>query len=275
MDAPAHPSRRRGKIRLALVAAVTLIPLCLGAALTALYVSSVSSPVTTAQNPNGSSRSVRWAEYPGVAGLDSQITLAAPSTAATEKDGEAMVAEIHSKISAAYGYRWHNNSIAEPRVTKRTANNYGGESMLTSLSSASTYSEGVPVSWSDKKMILAIVSEATTRYGFGVPEVDWNVAKAGTAERFHSFGGATPQTAVLVGATATGVSGQWMSVDFTDLSKDTQGRFARKSGDATFHANSITVRYGASGLLAEHDRARFEKALEPFAGLKKPAALNN
>lgn len=272
MEPPSRPPLRRRIVRLAIC---VLVPFCLVAGLTGLYISSTLPPVTTTKSPDGTTRIIRWSSYPGVAGLDPEQTLNAPDAAAIERDGLAMVAQIQDDVTAKFGYRWHDDSATEPRRTGSAPNSYGGTSMLTTLKSASRHSEGVPTAWSDKQQILVIATRAAAQYGFGIPHIDWNVAQAGTATRFRNFGGTTPQSAVIVGATSMGENGQWLSVDFTDLSKDTRGRFTRKSGAATFHADSVAIRFGANCLLAHSDRARFMAALKPFAGLVQPESLNN
>lgn len=275
MDARAQPSHRQRNFRAGFGVLTVVMPVAIIASLLNLHFSAEASPVTTVKNKDGSSRTVLWAKYPGVAGLDPQLALNAPNAAVTEMHGQEMLREIKKGVSAEFGYRWHDDDATEPRISHVASNSYGGKSMLTTLRSSSCHSEGVPQLWSGKKRILAIVTGASQKYGFGTPQIDWNVARAGVARRSHDFGGATPQTAVLVGATSMGASGQWLSVDFTDLSQDTYGRFARKTGDVGFHADSVAIQFGATALLKELDRVKFKNALKPFAGLVLPAGLND
>lgn len=228
--------------------------------------------VTTEQDADGSAQTVYWRDYPGIAGLDPEEVLAGPTLEQGIADGEAMVAEIQEALTAEFGVEWADPPIDELTVMV-TENHFGGPSMLHLVNAPTAQTTSVPHSWAQKQRAIAIIGEVTARYGFGAPSLDQDRDPQTDDERVDSFGGATPETQVVVSGIVEGPAGQWMFFTIQDLALDRTGRFteqAEQSAEYGWEPDSISFAYGANGLLPAGDRDEFLERLAPFAGYRQP-----
>jgi hypothetical protein len=95
-------------------------------------------------------------------------------------------------------------------------------------------------------------------------------------DHIRNLGGATPETQVIVSERAEGPAGQWLAFTFQDLSKDTTGRFKERLAPAAgtgWQLSTLSISYGANGLLHEAAREEFKSGLAPFTGLTPPPPL--
>lgn len=234
---------------------------------------------TVAANADGTERTIYWREYPGIAGVDGMETLGGPTPQDGYAAGQAMIAEMREALSAEFNLEWAPIDDQEgPRLFHpRVQNGFGGQSLLTVVNGPESQSTSVPQAWADKQRAITIIGEIAFRYGFGTPAI--HVPKRWTDEdRIRDLGGLTPEEQVVVTSWATGPAGQWLSVRFQDLSKDTTGGFATRFEQldgSRWQLNTIGISYGADGLLPADLRGEFESRLEPFAGLSHPAALES
>ncbi|MFB2580942.1 hypothetical protein ACEXQD_06795 [Herbiconiux sp. P15] len=245
------------------------------AAIATYAITDARGVVTVESAPDGSERTVHWRDYPGSADVDSQEVLAGPSLEEGIDDGEAMVREIREALSAEFGLEW-----APPPAGQSTAdqlfpaeNHYGGPSMLSVVNAPTSQSTSVPETWEEKQRVIEIIGDITARYGYGPPQLAQDSSPLTEQDRIRDLGGPTPATQVIVSGMSLGPTGQWLAFTFQDFSKDSDGRMRERFAGSTangWQANTITLSYGANGLLAEQDRAEFLERLEPYTGLQRP-----
>lgn len=246
------------------------------AAYAAFLVVEARGVVTVETDADGSSREVLWRDYPGVPELEPDEILAGPTLEEGELAGRAMLAEIESELTAQLGLAWAPAVVDTDTEIPPAQNYYGGSSMLRILNIPSRQSTTVPTTWEHKQRVIAIIAEVGARYGFDDLGLDHDRPGTTPADAERSFGGATPESSVIVSGGLTGPTGQWVWFSLQDLSLDDDGRFAEQfEGSATYGwlPNSISLMYGANGLLPEGDRAEFQRRLEPFLGLARPEPL--
>ncbi|MDP9997482.1 hypothetical protein [Pseudarthrobacter sulfonivorans] len=241
-------------------------------------VESATGRTTVAVNADGSERTVYWRDYPGLAGVDTQQVLEGPTPQEGFEAGQAMIAEIELALSAEFGLEWAPPADADASPFNRPIENYfGGRSLLTNVNGPESQSTSVPQAWADKQRALSIIGEVSGRYGFAAPEIN-GLERWSEEDRIRDLGGLTPDKQVIVSGMAPGPAGQWLSVRFQDLSKDTTGTFAdrlRPPQGSQWQLNTVALSYGANGLLAAEDRNEFESRLEPFRGLTPPEPLES
>ncbi|WP_395639667.1 hypothetical protein [Pseudolysinimonas sp.] len=228
--------------------------------------------VTVEQDADGTEQTVFWREYPGIAGLDADELLDGPTLEEGIATGEAMVAEMRDALTAEFGLEWAPPPIDELTVI-RTENHFGGFSMLYVVNAPTSQTTTVPRAWADKERAIAIIGEVAARYGFGEPTLDPYGSEESTEDRIRDLGGATPAEQVVVSGMVPGPAGQWLWFSFQDLANDTTGRFTEQADQSAEHGwerESISLGYGANGLLPEEDRAEFIERLAPFAGYAQP-----
>lgn len=241
-------------------------------------VESATGRTTVAVNADGSERTVYWRDYPGLAGVDTQQVLEGPTPQEGFEAGQAMIAEIELALSAEFGLEWAPPADADASPFNRPIeNHFGGRSLLTNVNGPESQSTSVPQAWADKQRALSIIGEVSGRYGFPAPEIN-GLERWSSEDRIRDLGGLTPDKQVIVSGMAPGPAGQWLSVRFQDLSKDTNGTFAdrlRPPQGSQWQLNTVALSYGANGLLAAEDRNEFESRLEPFRGLTPPEPLES
>ena len=231
--------------------------------------------VTTEQDADGSEQTVYWRDYPGMTGLDPDELLAGPTLEQGIADGESMVAEIQDALTAEFGLDWAAAPTDELTVMP-ARNGFGGESMLHLVNTPTAQTSSVPRTWAQKERAIAIIGEITARYGFDAPVLDHERWPQSEEDSIISYGGATPETQVLVSGIVEGPAGQWMFFQFQDLSNDRTGEFTKRAEESEkfgWEPNSISVMYGANGLLPAADRAEFLTRLAPFLGYAQPEPL--
>lgn len=236
--------------------------------------------VTTVAGADGEEVELRWAEHPGRAGATDADVLEGPSLEEGLVEGRALVAELQEALTARSGLTWtappavlDGDDVAFP-----TDNGWGGPSLLRLVNLPTEQTTSVPEAWADKQEAIAVIGEVTARHGWSEPVLSEDLWPQSREDRVESSGGATYPEQVLVSGMVEGPHGQWLAFDFQDLSKDdAAGTFAeRHAGEAEAEAgwepNSLTLSYGASGLLPDAERAEFERRAAPFAGREQPAA---
>jgi hypothetical protein len=236
------PRRAVGTLGVLMGVAVIATP---AAAFAALLIDDARGVVTRETAADGTQRDVFWRDYPGIPELGPEEVLAGPTLEEGEATGRAMLTE----------------------------NRYGGPSLLRVLNVPSRQSTAVPTTWGEKQAAIAIIGEVAARYGYGEVRLDHDAAWLTPDEAEDAYGGSTPETSVVVSGMLSGPTGQWLSFSMQDLSLDRTGRFTDQfdgSADYGWLPNSISLLYGANGLLADADRAAFEQRLEPYRGLARP-----
>lgn len=270
------PRRRRwwiGAIFL-LVGALIAVP---AAAVAPHLINQAVGRVTVVKDADGRERTVYWRGYPGVAGLHPEDILQGPAVEEGYAAGQGMVAEIRAELTRELALEWApvpEGPDAE-HFHERTQNYFGGESLLTVINAPVSQGTNVPRAWADKQRAIRIIGEVTARYGYAAPALHsfdlWT-----EEDRIRDLGENTPETQVIVSGIVQGPAGQWLMFAFQDLPKDTEGRFKdrlKPAEGSEGKLDSLSMSYGADGLLREADREEFKRRLEPFAGLTPPAPL--
>ena len=269
-------SRRRWTIAsLVVVGALIAIP---AAAIGHFMISQAVGRVTVVTDADGRERTVYWREYPGIAGVDPQKILQGPTPGDGHAAGKDMIAEVRAALTAELQLEWAPPPDVPGDVdpfVHRIQNYFGGESLLTAVNAPASQSTSVPRAWADKRRALEIIGTVIARHGYAAPVID-TFGQWTDEQRMSDLGGLTPETQVIVSGMAQGPAGQWISFTFQDLSKDTTGRFQERLAappGSGWQLDTLSLSYGANGLLADEDREEFKKRLEPFAGLTPPAPL--
>jgi hypothetical protein len=278
-DASAPPRRRRRVLwAVGGVALFALIAVPVGLALGLVVQTQVGR--VTVVHADGAERTVHWRDYPGVAGLDPQEVIDGPSVEEGYAAGEAMVAEVRAAITAKFGLTWAGPPPSDERFDpfhENVENEFGGESMLSTINSQGSVTTDVPRSWQQKQRLLAVVAEVAAGYGFSAPVLDTAGYSGWTDQQLiRDLGGTTPQTQAIVGGTLLGPTGQWLFFSFLDMSKDLDGSITERLAPSDGNGgpiNSFSLGYGANALLPEGDDAEFERRMQPFEGLTPPEPL--
>jgi|GEM_PF-1176893 len=187
--------------------------------------------VTTQTDADGREHTVHWRDYPGIAGLDAEEVLAGPSLEEGIALGDALVTEMRDAVTAEFGSTWAG-SPREP-VIVTAENHFGGMSLLRVVNARDWSADlSTPSASIDPHGVARILNEVAARFGFGATALE---TEPGSGVRFGMLEGPV---------------GQWVSV--------------------SLEQSSLSIMYGANGLLAEADRAEFVERLEPFADYPQP-----
>ncbi|CAI3800406.1 hypothetical protein NKCBBBOE_02578 [Pseudarthrobacter sp. MM222] len=234
--------------------------------------------VTVVTDADGRERTVYWREYPGIAGVDPQKVLQGPAPEVGYAAGQDMIAAVRAALTAELGLGWTPPTDGRDDVdpfADRIQNYFGGKSLLTAVNAPPSQSTSVPRAWADKQRALEIIGTVIARHGYSAPAIDtfdqWT-----DEQRVSDLGGSTPKAQVIVSGMAQGPAGQWLSFTFQDLSKDITGRFKERLAHPSrpdSQLDTLSLSYGANGLLRDADREKFKERLVPFAGLTPPAPL--
>ena len=274
-----QPGRRRRSWLvgvIALTGAIAAVPV---ATMAQHMISQALGRTTVATNADGAERTVYWRDYPGVAGVNPQEILLGPTPEEGYAAGRNMISEIKAALSAEFGIEWarEEEQPGSRIFHEPVENSFGGQSLLTVVNSPGSQSTSVPQAWSDKQRAIRIIGEVSARHGYSAPALETFDLRS-EEDRIRELGGPTPETQVIVSGGAQGPAGQWLSFTFQDLSQDKEGRFEerlRPTDGSFWRPNTITLSYGANGLLQAADREEFKKRLEPFKGLTPPAPLES
>jgi hypothetical protein len=277
-------SARRGTFtrrRIFAISAIVVGAVVVGApaaAIAVMLVSDVRGVVTVEATEDGQ-REVFWRDYPGIPELEPEDILAGPTLEEGEAAGRALLEEIEMALTAEFGLEWAPPSIGNgDQVAFPAENFYGGASMLRTLNVQGRQSTSVPATWTEKDRALEIIASVAARRGFTEFTLDHDSEHMTAADLKESFGGVTPEESVIVSGMLEGPKGQWLMFTMQDLSLDADGRFteqAEASAEYGSLPNSISVMYGANGLLPGADRAEFERRLAPYVGLDRPTPLES
>ncbi len=261
----------------ALAIAVVVATAVVGVPVVAVAASAIDNArgiVTTERDADGAEQTVYWRDYPGIAGLDPEEVLAGPTFEQGLIDGEAMTAEIQDALTAEFGVDWAAPPSDET-TAMRAENQFGGLSLLRVINAPGAQTTSVPRTWAEKERAIAIIGEVTARYGFGAPSLDQDRWPQTAEDRIRDYGGATPETQVLVSGVVEGPTGQWLFFSFQDLAQDRTGRFTEQAEQSVAYGwqpESISFAYGANGLLPAADRAEFAQRMQAFGGYPQPEA---
>lgn len=275
---------RRGTFtrrRIFAIAAIGVGAVVVGAPAAAIAVMLVSDArgVVTVEATDDGDREVFWRDYPGIPELEPEEILSGPTLEEGEAEGRALLEEIETALTAEFGLEWAPPSTGNgDQVAFPAENFYGGPSMLSTLNVQGRQSTSVPATWAEKERALEIIASIAARHGFTELTLDHDSEYMTAAEVKQAFGGVTPEESVVVSGTIEGPSGQWLMFGVQDLSLDRDGRFtkdAEASAEYGSLPNSISVMYGANGLLPGADRAEFERRLAPYVGLDRPTPLES
>jgi hypothetical protein len=252
-------------------------------ALVGLGIWATSPPpvVTTVVRADGTEERVEWREHPGHAEWSAAETLTTPPIDEAITTQESMVREMKDQLGSRFGMSWSVGPDPTQResITFETENGWGGPSMLRGVNLPTWQSDAVPGTWTGKQEAMRIISDVLTAHGWSEPYLDQERWPEAPEDLVEMYGGSRPEDQVLVTGGAEGPGSQWMSFSFQDMSRDdAEGTFAKRyegAADYGWEQDSITISFGASGLLPAGERAEFERRVAPFAGLPQPAAVED
>lgn len=151
-------------------------------AMGALYTSATNS-----YNPARSEEQLHALAYPGVRELSAREVLSQPSLEEAQAQGERLMADIRSRLSAEFGYTWVSSG-GEDIGPER--NGYGGESMLRRyVSTVWTTAQAVRGS-AQKRRVMAVIQEVLREHGlsglYALNELDLGIAPEIMAKLYGS-----------------------------------------------------------------------------------------
>lgn len=205
--------------------------------------------------------------HPGIRGVANYDILSQPSLEETQAQGDALMADIRTRLSDRFGYTWVKAGEADISPER---NGYGGESMLSKYTSP-TWTTAEPIQDNARKReVLAVAEEVLLEHGlFGFAVL--NTADSGIS---------ADMVAKLYGSADVEKQHTWEWYSDTypeplrfyanvyDLSKDPTGEF-RVQREAE-HAQTgeplegLQLMIYARQLLSEDDRGEFEQRLEEY-----------
>jgi hypothetical protein len=279
MDRQRTSQPRRGRWRIVVIAILVGALVAVPAVFIGQFmIGQAVGRVTVVEVAGGKERTVYWRDYPGIAGLNPDEVLQGPTPEEGYATGQKMVAEVRAALTEELKLEWapppDERNGFEPFVDQ-VQNYFGGESLLTVVNAPTSQSTSVPRPWADKQRAIRIIGEVTGRYGYSAPELE-SLDEWTEEDRIRDLGGTTPATQVIVSGSVNGPAGQWLMFTFQDFSKDTDGSFRQRlepPEGSDWQLDTISLSYGANGLLRKANREEFKKRLAPFAGLTPPAPL--
>lgn len=266
---------RRALVVVAIVAGVVVVGAPVAAI--AMMITSNARGVVTVEATEDGDREVFWRDYPGIPELEPEDVLDGPSLEEGEAAGRALLQEIETALAAEFGLEWAAPPTGNgEQVAFPAQNYYGGPSMLNTLNVSGRQSTTVPTNWAEKQRVLEIVTEVAARHGYSDLTLDHDAGYLSAEDLVESYGSADPAEMVVLAATLQGPTGQWLMFTLQDLSLDRDGRFTKQAEESEEYGslpNSMSLLYGANGLLPDADRAEFERRLAPYIGLDRPEPL--
>lgn len=237
-------ARRRTWVVLGLTTLATAFVGVPAVAVAAYAFDQIRGVVTTETSSDGADVTVRWRDYPAIAGVDTGALLASPSLEDGLLLGARLVSDIRTQLDEAIPQLDWEQEAAEGTV-QPAPNQFGGTSMLYIVNSPAWVSPMNDLSSVPSESVIAAIREVGERYSF--TEFRLDPAELGQGARFAS-------------GRLSDASGQWLAFAVGVLPG--QG--------AAAEVGSITISYGANGLLPESDRAEFERRLSGFLLFEQP-----
>lgn len=229
------------------------------------------SPTTTYTNSAGQEVTVSWKDYPAESYRVAEGLLGAPA----KEDAEAISATLLEEIKTALGreFELHWSSSGESSWYPDGGNGYGGKAMTSTYNSVSWDSDTAPATTAEWERTIAVVSRVTASHGLGTVQLspdadDLQNDPEWRKDLLKKYGTADPKKLWWWIGTAYADS-QWLSVDITNIDRDTTGAAAAEYEDSSHPPRSISLSYGVT-TLAKGDLPAFMQALAPFEGLTPP-----
>jgi hypothetical protein len=214
----------------------------------------------------------QWTTYPGSAFEDSAAVLAGPSQEKVVADSEALITEFTSTLTADLGVEWEQTWTG---ILDTGSNGYGGDSMLYDYYSPEWIGSVRLDDPTARQQVYDLLTRLSDDAG-GEPLLFSNeVYEDDDASSKEQFGAATIADQAMwsfYGRDAI-TSGLSISSRVYDLNLATDPTF---TGDSWFTNATepgvlyVKIQLSAYGLLAEGDRAEFERLLGPYDEDAKP-----
>jgi len=214
----------------------------------------------------------QWTTYPGSAFEDSAAVLAGPSQEKVVADSEALITEFTSTLTADLGVEWEQTWTG---ILDTGSNGYGGDSMLYDYYSPEWIGSVKLDDPTARQQVYDLLTRLSDDAG-GEPLLFSNeVYEDDTVSSKEQFGAATISDQAMwsfYGRDAI-TSGLSISSRVYDLNLATDPTF---TGDSWFTNATepgvlyVKIQLSAYGLLAEGDRAEFERLLGPYDEDAKP-----
>lgn len=224
--------------------AVLAVP---GIAIAAYAADQLRGVVTVEAQPDGTDLTLRWRDYPAIAGVDPSTVRTAPTLEEGLALAETVTEDVRRELAAALPLEWVQDD-PESGVIQLAQNGFGGTSMLHVVNRPAWHTPVAALTSEQIDQVATVMAEVAGRHGFTqltIEPPDRNLPvdfRAGTLSDSN---------------------GQWLSF--------TVGTPPGQESDSP----TITLMYGANGLLAAADHVQFEHRVQPFLGYPQPAPLQS
>lgn len=235
-------TRRRTWVALGLSALAVGLVVVPGVAVAAYALDQFRGVVTTETNADGADVTVRWRDYPAIAGVDPDAILASPSLEDGIALGVRVIDDIRTELEGAVTVDWTQE--AGEGTVQAAPNQFGGTSMLYIVNTPAWSSPLGSLTALESEQLIAAISEAGERHGFTQLRLDPGESRQGP---------------VFTSGTLSDANGQWLAF-----------MVGLPPGQEAAATASITIAYGANGLLPESDRPEFEQRLAAFLDFEQP-----
>ncbi|MDN4641724.1 hypothetical protein QCD70_15845 [Agreia sp. PsM10] len=221
--------------------------------------------------PTSISDGLDWSSYPGVSDGESPSVLINERQEQIIAADTALVEAMAEALSEETGLGWNQSGID---TLTRQENDWGGTSMLSEWRSADWYTTEPITDLDTKARIIERARFVLAEHGYdGVQLVNDPVEGQGY-NLDSDFGGSTLATQVIWRLQAKGNRFTDFELTITDLSRDTDGRFARAASETERQGgvppNSVHFAVRSDRLLAASDEREFNERREPFVRKKAP-----
>jgi hypothetical protein len=207
--------------------------------------------------------------YPGIKDTSASEILAQPSLEEVRTQSDAALAEIRSRLTAAYGYTWTEVS---PENLRPERNGYGGESMLVQYTSVPWMTNESIQDYDRKLEVMGVVEDVLIEYGFfGMYSFNEEGSSVDPSIQEKFYGSTDPRTQH---------TWEWYTDNYPDpmrfyavmydLSHDDTGSFLgereaqqSRTGEPL---EGLQIYFLAPQLLSDADREEFEERMQDYTG---------
>lgn len=242
-----------------------------GVAVTGLVVAAAMlaacAPVTVFSAPDGSTRTLRWADYPGNAGIDADAVRGVSDLGDLESHAVQLSDAIRDVVEEESGIVLRRADLTDP-YSETFSNGYGGDSEYVTFSLPTLTAEAVPAEYATWVRIHQRVSELAEDAGVGPLVLEQDQP---------GFRGDPEQQARFAEWWATTVDGEYSMLSAFSMTEaqslhlviEDPTRRLDATAEETAVGPSIRVEYSAV-VIPDDRRAYFEEAIAPFEGAPKP-----
>lgn len=215
-----------------------------------------------------------WSKFPGVPQVSTDQILKNDTVDELEPKVDAAMAAVRAALTERFGFVW----VAKGDVVlTRESNRYHGTSLLYVYDSVNWQTTTTLRSEANKKEAIRIASAVMKQNGFPSPTMQ----NASGPNGLQDFGGFTleDQGRWVLSSQPPRVSRGSLDLTILDLSHDRTGILAAASQQAVaqlaWEPEYVSISYHGDFMLAQADRAEFERRAARYAGHIAPVPGRN